>query len=67
MRSWNGRCQRCGKETNIHMMSMYSELLICMDCKDEETQRDDYEAARDAEVAQVRQGNYNFKGVGEPR
>jgi hypothetical protein len=26
-------CNRCGKETNVHMMSMFNTEEICMDCK----------------------------------
>ena len=67
MTVWGERCQRCYKETNCHTMSMYSVLLICMECKDEERKRDDYEEARDAAAAAVKSGNYNFEGIGEPR
>jgi hypothetical protein len=45
---------------------MYSEKLICMNCKSKEEERDDYEKARDAANKAVRSGNYNFKGIGEP-
>jgi len=45
---------------------MYSELLICMDCKSKEEKRDDYRKARDADVAAIKSGDYNFRGVGEP-
>lgn len=58
-------CQRCGKETRFTIMSMYSTAIICMDCKEAETKRPDYEKARAADEAAIRQGNYNFKGIGE--
>lgn len=60
----NKNCQRCGKETICTIMSMYSTAEICMDCKDKETKRPDYKAAVDADVAAIKQGNYNFKGIG---
>ncbi len=63
-RDWNGRCQRCAKETSGHIMSMLNTQLICFDCKDAETKREDYAKARDAEHEAVKAGNYNFKGVG---
>ena len=66
MRDWTGDCQRCYRETGGYTMSMYSELLICMDCCDKENKRDDYKEARDADVAAIKAGNYNFKGIGEP-
>jgi len=43
---------------------MYNEQLICMDCKDIEEKRHDYKAANDADINAIRQGNFNFKGIG---
>jgi hypothetical protein len=37
-----------------------------MDCCDKEKKRDDYKEARDADVAAIKTGNYNFEGIGEP-
>lgn len=65
MKPWEGCCQRCDTKTNTHIMSMFNTELICMGCKREETERPDYESARDAEMAEVRKGNYNFPGVGD--
>jgi hypothetical protein len=64
MREWNGRCQRCYKETNAHIMSMFNEDLICMECSDAERKRDDFADALDADDAAIKQGNYNFRGIG---
>jgi len=50
MMDWSGRCQRCGTETDTHIMSMYNTLLICMDCKDAEIQRNDYHIAEAADL-----------------
>ena len=61
---WKGVCHRCGAKSNVHIMSMYNEELICMDCKDKETKRDDYGKAVEADHAEIKQGNYNFKGIG---
>jgi hypothetical protein len=55
---------RCNKETIGTIMSMYNEDMICMDCKTKETERPDYEKARDAEYEAVKNGNRNFKGIG---
>jgi hypothetical protein len=38
-------CQRCGKDASCKIMSMYSEAMICMECKDKETKRSDYKQA----------------------
>jgi len=65
VRDWNGRCHRCGEETSMHIMSMYSTALICMECKDKEDGRSDYKDAVDADVAEIKKGNFNFKGIGE--
>ena len=33
-------CDRCGKPLNgCRIMSMYNKDVLCMDCKDKETQR----------------------------
>lgn len=66
MNAWAERCQRCYEESSSHIMSMYSDKLICMDCKSKEEKRDDYERARSAAQEAVRSGNYNFEGIGEP-
>ena len=67
MEIWADRCQRCYKESNSHIMSMYSDKLICTCCKAKEEKRNDYERARSADQEAIRSGNYNFKGIGEPR
>ena len=64
MTEWKGVCHRCGAKSDVHIMSMYNEQLICMECKDKETKRDDYDKAVRADHEQIRQGNYNFKGIG---
>jgi len=64
MKNWDGDCHRCGTKTGIHMMSMFNTQLICMGCKDEEGQHDDYDRAVEAELSQCQGGNYNFKGIG---
>ena len=38
-------CQRCGEETTATIMSMHSQAMICMDCKDEEKKQPGYKAA----------------------
>lgn len=57
-------CDRCGAELKVRTMSMFNEDVICLECKEKETKHPDYEKARDAEMAEVRKGNYNFKGIG---
>ena len=57
-------CDRCRKELRVRIMSMYNTDCICLECKKKEEARDDYKMARDAEADAVRNGNYNFKGIG---
>ena len=57
-------CQRCGKETFATIMSYFNTQEICLDCEKEEQASPRYEEARRAENEAVRQGNYNFKGIG---
>jgi len=65
IREWAGYCQQCFDKTNTHIMSMYSTRLICLKCKDQETTRDDYKEAVDADVTAIKAGNFNFKGIGK--
>jgi hypothetical protein len=67
MSNWEGMCQRCGLLTSGYIMSMYSTLLICFDCKDDETKRSDYKDATTADETAIKSGDYNFLGIGEPR
>ena len=56
-------CQRCGKETNITMMSMLNTQTCCMDCIDAEKKHPKYEQAREEESWHVKVGDYNYKGL----
>ncbi|MBR2414780.1 MAG: gamma-glutamylcyclotransferase [Clostridia bacterium] len=59
------QCDRChGTLEGGRIMSMYNEQTICMFCKKKEMQRADYRKAVEADHAEIRKGNYNFKGIG---
>lgn len=60
------KCDRCGKETIIHRMSKFNTDNCCMNCIDKETKHPLYKAACDADIEAVRNGNYNFEGIGKP-
>lgn len=61
-------CDRCGKElTDGRTMSMFNTDCICMECKRKEQSESEYKAACDAEIAAVRRGDRNYKGIGYPR
>ena len=58
-------CDRCGRPLDgARIMSMFNEQTICMDCSAKERERPGYKAACDAEIAAVRAGDRNFKGIG---
>lgn len=59
-------CDRCGTslEGKSRTMSKYNTDCICMDCKTKEMQRIDYKEASDAENKAVKNGDYNFLGIG---
>ena len=59
-------CQRCRKKGCALIMSKFDTAMICMDCKQKETEHPDYAAADAAEVESVRRGETNFPGVGKP-
>ena len=60
-------CDRCGNDTLGHTMSYFNTDEICFGCADLERAHPEFEAARKAELEQVKAGNYNFEGVGLPR
>ena len=61
-------CDRCGNSLEAgRTMSMYNEDCICMKCKEAERARSDYRQAQDADIAEIKKGNYNFKGIGLSR
>jgi hypothetical protein len=57
-------CERCGEYLDVRTMSMFNIDVICMACKDKEMQREDYRKAVEADHAEIKRGNYNFKGIG---
>jgi len=58
-------CDRCHQSNKgVTIMSMYNYDIICMDCKSAEKKRDDYKKAVDADVSEIKKGNYNYEGIG---
>lgn len=58
------KCDRCGKETNSTIMSMFNTQTICMECKEKERSNPRYKEAVQADCDAVKRGDFNFKGVG---
>ena len=59
------KCDRCGGPLDEgRTQSMYNADVICMECKRRERGRPDYGRAVEADIAAVKAGNWNFKGIG---
>ena len=58
------KCDRCGGPLGIRTMSMYNTECICQTCKAQERNRPDYQKALDADHAAIKNGDYNFPGIG---
>lgn len=55
-------CDRCGKSLKDgRIQSMFNSECICMDCKKKECTDSEYKKAQDADIAEIRKGNY--KGI----
>ena len=58
-------CDRCGKELGpARIMSMFNTDVICIPCKEAERKHPDYKKAVEADIAEIRKGNFNFEGIG---
>lgn len=60
----NGRCDRCYKETGMLTGSYFDTDMICLACDKEERASPRFQEAQRAENEAVRQGDFNFKGIG---
>ena len=57
-------CDRCGGSlSGGRIMSMYSTECLCLDCKEKEKTRADYQAAVKADLDEVKKGNLDYKGI----
>lgn len=59
-------CNRCLNKANPSIMSMFNEDILCMKCKDIEIKHPSYKQALEADIAEIKSGNYNFHGIGKP-
>jgi hypothetical protein len=60
------RCERCGTQAFIIIMSQFNTDELCMSCKDIEKQHPKYEEACEAERREIAKGNFNYVGIGLP-
>jgi len=60
-------CDRCGGSLDGgRTMSMFNEDCICMECSKKEREKPEFKEAVKADIEQIKQGNYNFEGIGFP-
>ena len=60
-------CDRCGGSLEGgRIMSMFNEDCLCMECHRKERSLPEFKEAAEAELAEIRRGNTNFKGIGYP-
>jgi len=45
---------------------MFNEDILCMKCKDIEIKHPKYKQALEADIAEIKSGNYKFQGIGKP-
>jgi hypothetical protein len=57
-------CERCGERDCALSVSYMNTDQVCLDCNADERRAPGYEAAKAAEIEAVRNGDYNFPGVG---
>jgi hypothetical protein len=59
------KCDRCGGSLDGgRTMSRFNTDCLCMRCAEAEKNHPDYDKAVEAEIAEIRKGNFNFKGIG---
>ena len=59
------KCDRCGGSLDAgRTMSRFDTSCLCIRCAEAEKNHPDYQKAVEAELAGIRKGNYNFKGIG---
>ena len=57
-------CDRCkGSLKGGRILSMFSEDVLCMSCKDKETKDPEYKRAVEADHKEIKKGNFNYKGI----
>lgn len=57
-------CERCHKPLNgARIMSMFNEQCICLKCAEDEQNDPEYVKAVEADHAEIKKGNYNYKGL----
>ena len=57
-------CERCHKSLDGgRIMSMFNTQCICLECAEAERKDPEYKQAVEADRAEIKKGNYNYKGL----
>ena len=59
-------CDRCPNPLGVHRTSWFNNDNLCSTCQQQEESHPDYAYAKAVEHEAVRNGDYNFPGVGWP-
>lgn len=59
-------CERCYKDTISFTGSYFDMEMVCFNCAEKERAHPDYARAVARESEAVRQGDFNFPGIGLP-
>ena len=60
------RCHASLRGGKAYTMSIFNTETICMGCCEKERAHPKFKAAREADDAAIRAGNFNFAGIGKP-
>lgn len=60
------KCDRCGTDTGMSIMSYFNEDNICMECEEKERKHPKFKEALEADQEAIRRGDFNFPGIGKP-
>ena len=61
------RCQRCGKEVQATIISMFNRKQLCMNCAEKEQKHPKYKKATEAVHDCAEAGDNKFEGIGWDR
>lgn len=59
-------CPRCLEESYAWTMSIFNTQDVCLECKEKEERHPDYNKALLKDNEEIKNGNFNFKGIGKP-
>ena len=62
----NSTCDRCNSKATTLKGSFFNTDMICLNCNQKEMEHKDYSLAKEKELEEVKNGNYNFEGIGLP-